>query len=312
MNEQVKKMAKTSGQKGPGGRALDRMTLKHEVDEVRPVQNTRVEPPHAVYTIHDEIDIIPEAQEDDFPDGYLECIIRGEFSEPILEEDLLFKTFESLEEAEQDLSRQVLGASSLLECSLEYLTKGARQETREATQEAPGQTGGADSVRGCAESLTSRKFPVGKTSEVDLSYPKQLAGGPGEKPKGGAYCGPLLMLECPQAGCRKKLRDKTALRKHMLVHRPRQHVCAECGKAFMESSKLKRHFLVHTGEKPFQCTFEGCGKRFSLDFNLRTHVRIHTGEKRFVCPFDGCEKSFIQSNNLKIHILTHAKAGKKR
>lgn len=119
------------------------------------------------------------------------------------------------------------------------------------------------------------------------------------------------MLECPQAGCKKKLRDKTALRKHMLVHGPRQHVCAECGKAFTESSKLKRHFLVHTGERPFQCTFEGCGKRFSLDFNLRTHVRIHTGEKRFVCPFDGCEKSFIQSNNLKIHILTHAKAGKK-
>ncbi|XP_028623988.1 zinc finger protein 42 homolog [Grammomys surdaster] len=282
MNEQMKKVVKTSGQKGPGGRALDRMTLKQ--DEARPVLNTRVDPPHVTYTIHDASEISLDTEEEDFPDGYLECIIRGEFSEPILEEDLLFKSFESLEEAEQDLSRQVLEASSLLEASLEHMTKGTRQEKRAATQEAPQQT---------------------------LSSRKPLAGITGEKPKVIAYCGALSMLECPQAGCKKKLRDKTALRKHMLVHGPRQHVCAECGKAFIESSKLKRHFLVHTGERPFQCTFEGCGKRFSLDFNLRTHVRIHTGEKRFVCPFDGCEKSFIQSNNLKIHILTHAKAGKK-
>ncbi|CAD7094111.1 unnamed protein product [Hermetia illucens] len=113
---------------------------------------------------------------------------------------------------------------------------------------------------------------------------------------------------CPHKGCNKMFRDNSAMRKHLHTHGPRVHVCAECGKAFVESSKLKRHQLVHTGEKPFQCTFDGCGKRFSLDFNLRTHVRIHTGDRPYVCPFDGCNKKFAQSTNLKSHILTHAKA----
>ncbi|KNC26091.1 Polycomb protein PHO [Lucilia cuprina] len=119
---------------------------------------------------------------------------------------------------------------------------------------------------------------------------------------------PDKKIACPHKGCNKLFRDNSAMRKHLHTHGPRVHVCSECGKAFVESSKLKRHQLVHTGEKPFQCTFEGCGKRFSLDFNLRTHVRIHTGDRPYVCPFDGCNKKFAQSTNLKSHILTHAKS----
>lgn len=157
------------------------------------------------------------------------------------------------------------------------------------------------SSSGSGSSYTSRKSRFRSLTPLQQQQLQHLL--PQQQPPDMAE----RTISCPHNGCLKKFRDNAAMRKHLHTHGPRVHVCSECGKDFVESSKLKRHQLVHTGEKPFQCTFEGCGKRFSLDFNLRTHVRIHTGDRPYVCPFDTCNKKFAQSTNLKSHILTHAK-----
>lgn len=69
-------------------------------------------------------------EEDPSSDCYKECIIRGEFSEPTLEEDIFLKSFNFLSGgSEQEFSKQVFDdANSLFECSLHYMEKGAKQE----------------------------------------------------------------------------------------------------------------------------------------------------------------------------------------
>ncbi|XP_059992707.1 zinc finger protein 42 homolog [Lagenorhynchus albirostris] len=295
MDQKLKKREKTLGQKGLGRRAVSG-------DKSPPAPQK----PDTTWTLCDE-EVCYETsfrvvEEDSFSDCYIECIIRGEFSEPIMEEDSLLKSFDCLKQgSEQELSQQVLTASSLLERSLEYMKKGAKQEL-------PQQFSGENSLLESSEYMTGKKLPPGEIPSIDFSDPKQLTECTKMKPSTNKEYDAPEKIVCPESGCIREFKNRASLRKHLRVHSPRDHVCAECGKAFKESAKLKRHFLVHTGEKPFPCTFEGCGKRFSLSFNLRTHVRIHTGEKPFVCPFEGCLKKFIQSNNMKAHLLTHAKA----
>ncbi|XP_066927906.1 transcriptional repressor protein YY1-like [Clytia hemisphaerica] len=214
--------------------------------------------------------------------------LEGEFSVTVWASEDKTEEQDNPEETIEEIQSSIIVEEQKEPEHVEQIEQHQDQKQAEKKKEKP-----ASKVRKTSESRN--KSSDGPKKSKKSSKPKDAAA-------------PAKNITCQHPGCGKVFRDNSAMRKHLHTHGPRVHVCAECGKAFVESSKLKRHQLVHTGEKPFQCTFEGCGKRFSLDFNLRTHVRIHTGDKPYVCPFDSCNKRFAQSTNLKSHILTHAKS----
>ncbi|KAJ1919670.1 hypothetical protein H4219_001811 [Mycoemilia scoparia] len=59
----------------------------------------------------------------------------------------------------------------------------------------------------------------------------------------------------------------------------KRYLCHVCSKLFARPSTLATHMHSHTGEKPYECDYEGCGKRFSVMSNLRRHQRIHERQR---------------------------------
>ncbi|XP_040140701.2 zinc finger protein 143 isoform X8 [Ictidomys tridecemlineatus] len=78
-----------------------------------------------------------------------------------------------------------------------------------------------------------------------------------------------------------------------------------CGKLYTTAHHLKVHERSHTGDRPYQCEHQGCGKAFATGYGLKSHVRTHTGEKPYRCSEDNCTKSFKTSGDLQKHIRTH-------
>ena len=58
--------------------------------------------------------------------------------------------------------------------------------------------------------------------------------------------------------------------------------------------------LVSTGEKPFQCEFEGCDRRFANSSDRKKHMHVHTSDKPYLCKM--CDKSYTHPSSLRKHM----------
>lgn len=101
--------------------------------------------------------------------------------------------------------------------------------------------------------------------------------------------------------CKRILKSDIMLKKHMIQHEPKHHLCDICGKDFKRKDLLRMHFEMHTGIKQYQCSY--CTKAFVTRTYLVMHERVHSGEKPFACEY--CGKAFNQRTSLKTHIRGH-------
>lgn len=75
---------------------------------------------------------------------------------------------------------------------------------------------------------------------------------------------------------------------------------ADKGEHLIQSFFLPPSLFFPTGEKPFQCEFEGCDRRFANSSDRKKHMHVHTSDKPYLCKM--CDKSYTHPSSLRKHM----------
>ncbi|KAK9885890.1 hypothetical protein WA026_013765 [Henosepilachna vigintioctopunctata] len=96
------------------------------------------------------------------------------------------------------------------------------------------------------------------------------------------------------------------LKRHMLVHQEKTHMCQYCGKGYVQKNTLTDHVKrKHEGQQKNMNTLCFiCGKLCNDLKHLTTHLNTHTKEKLNVLSHrcEDCGKYFLNAQSLSTHI----------
>lgn len=141
------------------------------------------------------------------------------------------------------------------------------------------------------------------TEDVDVNQPSTSTTPPGKN--GDLASGTKRRtFECPR--CKRTFPSQETCCNHIRTGCLRPFHCTICEKRFDRRWNLDVHIKRHTGERPYNCDYEGCGKSFIQRINLVNHKWIHTDNKPFHCNHVGCGKVFGRRDRLESHKRIHS------